>query len=331
MYRRTAFFHILLTLGAVFDKTANGKEKQMRESRRLIVFLGGDARMAVAAESLRESGWHVQTWGMTDTDGEATAWQNAVANAHTVILPLPSSADGVRINCPRQPQLKLRFLSLLKELKQGSLILGGRLSPIWIEQAEAAGMVIEDYYESELLQMKNALPTVEGAIMLAMNELPVVVSGSHFSVIGYGRIASLLAEKLHALGGNVTVYARKTRDLAHAELRGFKAVRLMGEQGQDSILEIDPRCRAVFNTVPAQILSELVLRRIPSSCILMELASLPGGFDPSVAERLGLRWILASALPGKCFPESAGRIIAEVIADRLEQLEGIREDATERN
>ena len=281
-----------------------------------LAVLGGDARMTVAAEYLKRRGWTVERWGGTaDTVG---SWQEAVSDAAAILLPLPSSSDGVRIHCPTSIDAQLRFFSLIKALKAGTLVLGGRLSEIWCRQAEEAGVVAEDYYLSEVFQLKNALPTAEGAISLALNALPVTLQGSQFAVIGYGRIASLLAEKLHLLGGKVTVYARKERDLAHAEIRGLRAVRLDEDGGGDAFLEIDRDTRMIFNTVPSRILTEPALRRLPSTCILMELASPPGGFDPAVADRLGLKWMLASALPGKCFPESAGIALAQTVESRLE-------------
>ena len=50
----------------------------------------------------------------------------------------------------------------------------------------------------------------------------------------------------------------------------------------------------------------------------MELASLPGGFDTFFAEKMGFSLILAQGLPGKIFPETAGRIIAETVLDYLD-------------
>jgi dipicolinate synthase subunit A len=50
----------------------------------------------------------------------------------------------------------------------------------------------------------------------------------------------------------------------------------------------------------------------------MELASFPGGFDFVAAEKMGFSLILAQGLPGKHFPETAGRIIAETVLDLLD-------------
>ena len=55
------------------------------------------------------------------------------------------------------------------------------------------------------------------------------------------------------------------------------------------------------------------LRALPSGCVLIELASPPGGFDQEAATDAGLRVIAAQGLPGRFYPESAGLILAETV------------------
>ena len=55
----------------------------------------------------------------------------------------------------------------------------------------------------------------------------------------------------------------------------------------------------------------------------MELASLPGGFDTVAAEKLDFPLILASALPGKHFPETAGHILADVLVELINSRENL--------
>ncbi len=287
----------------------------MQFSGRLAV-LGGDERQLVMLQELEKLGWQAAAWGLGKEHSESD-WKNAVEHADAVILPLPASADGVRIRCPLDAGASLRFSVLLERLRPGVRLLGGKLPPLWREAAEARRLVVEDYLNSETLQMRNALPTAEGAILLALQELPVTLYGLPVAVIGYGRIGSLLAGKLNALGASVTVCARRERDLVHAELHGLHSMRICGEGEHSTLCGLPDGCRMVFNTVPCRILSEPVLAHLPKSCVLMELASAPGGFDPLCAERLGLRWLLASALPGRYFPESAGKILAQTLSELL--------------
>lgn len=282
-----------------------------------LAVLGGDDRLTVAARRLESHGWRVRSWGRGE---DAHGWEWAVDGAEAILLPLPATADGVRISCPKFPDASLRFDVLLSRLPSNVPILGGRIPDAWQGSAQERQIYLEDYCTSNVFQLRNALPTAEGAICLAMEQLSVTLDGCEVAVIGYGRIASLLAEKLHALGASVTVFARKPADLAHARLRHLKVCRLQGEGETSSLCRIASNCRVVFNTVPVRIFTEPILQVLPKDCILMELASAPGGFDPIAAEHLGLKWILASALPGKCFPESAGIILADHVSDRLSEL-----------
>lgn len=236
-------------------------------------------------------------------------------SAEAILLPLPVTTDGVRIQCPLNEGIGIRFLSFLESIRTDTLILGGKIPDLWMDQARQADVSICDYFLSESLQMKNALPTVEGAIMLAMQALPITLDGCSVAILGYGRIASLLAERLVAFGAEVTVYARKERDLAHARLRHCKAIALKGTDEDSTLCDLSDRCRIVFNTVPERIVSDKVLASWRRDCVLMELASLPGGFDMAFAEKMGFPIILAQGLPGKHFPESAGKIIAETVLD----------------
>lgn len=298
----------------------------MSKARRLAL-LGGDARQETMKRELERMGWRVDAWGL-ETACAATP-QEAVRGADAILLPMPATTDGVRIRTQRQ-NASLRFPSLLEMLPERSCILGGRLPDSWQQTARERGHYVEDYAESDVLQLYNALPTVEAAICLAMQSLPVTLFSTRVCVIGYGRIASLLAERLVSLGADVTVYARRERDMVHATLRGARGVQIKGEGEGSTLAAIPPDCRVLFNTVPQRILSRPILERLPKGCLLMELASAPGGFDPLLAESLGLCPMLASALPGKHFPESAGRLLAGYLSERLRSLLDEPTDQSER-
>lgn len=281
-----------------------------------LAVLGGDQRQIYMLRELRNDGWQAAAWGLGEASTDAD-WRPAVLGAQAVLLPLPASEDGVRIRCPLQSGASLRFSVLLEALPPGVRLLGGRLPPLWLETAGARGIAVLDYMESEVLQLRNALPTAEGAILLAMQELPVTLHGLPVAVVGYGRIGALLAGKLRALGADVTVCARRESDRIRAGLQGMRAARILPGGAGELPCTLPQGCRAVFNTVPCRILTEPVLARLPADCLLLELASAPGGFDPVCAARLGLRWLLAPALPGRLFPESAGAILAQTLSGLL--------------
>lgn len=298
----------------------------MREQMR-IALLGGDTRQIFAAKKLTEDGFALSVWGLGELKGSGLDslacgdWRSAVSGAEILILPLPLSADGVRLNCPlRIPEESVR-LSLLLEAFSGKVVLGGRIPQALRSLAEARGISCIDYYDSELLQLKNALPTAEGALFVAMGELPVTLDGCQTAVVGYGRIGSLLAEKLMAMGAKVTVLARRREVLEQAALRHQRGILLQCKDGYRGLDDLPQDLRVIFNTVPKRIFCGELLEKIPAGCLFVDLASAPGGIDFADAERKGIRAIWATALPGKYSPESAGNIIAETLETILEELQ----------
>lgn len=296
----------------------------MREKPK-IALLGGDARQIFEAKKLLEDGYSVLTWGLGDLGEDlpkaraCTDWREAISEAEILMLPLPVSADGVRLNCPLQAPEESVRLSVLAEEFEGKVLLGGKIPPALQKLAAEKGIACIDYFESELLQLKNALPTAEGAIFVAMGELAVTLDGAATAVIGYGRIGSLLAEKLSALGADVTVLARRREVLEHAALRHHRGVLLHCKDGYRGLKEIPQNCRVIFNTVPTRIFVGEALERIPQGCLFVDLASAPGGIDFAAAEQKGIRAIWATALPGKYAPETAGVMIAETVETLLSE------------
>ena len=129
----------------------------------------------------------------------------------------------------------------------------------------------------------------------------------------------MLAEKLQALGAHVTVYARRREALTQAELHHHSTGRLICRNGRSTPDAFPKGVRVIFNTVPERIFNTETLRCIPGDCVLIDLASPPGGIDLGAAQTLGLRTVWGTSLPGKCAPESAGRILAETVESILEE------------
>jgi dipicolinate synthase subunit A len=73
----------------------------------------------------------------------------------------------------------------------------------------------------------------------------------------------------------------------------------------------------IFNTVPVQVLSEKMLRKVAPETVIIDLASAPGGTDFRAAKVLGINAVLAPGLPGKVAPKTAGLILARVITRLL--------------
>ena len=162
--------------------------------------------------------------------------------------------------------------------------------------------------------MANAVPTAEGAVQLAMEHLPITIHGSRVLVVGFGRVGRITAQRFAALGARVSVAARKYEQLAWAQAMGFGAEELGHLAGWLCGYDL------VVNTVPAQVLNRPELEDLMPGCLILDLASKPGGVDLAAAGELGLTVIWALSLPGKVAPVTAGAAIKSTIYNMLREL-----------
>ena len=170
--------------------------------------------------------------------------------------------------------------------------------------------VIYDYLLSEEMSLKNAIPTAEGAVQLALEELPVTLNGLKVLIVGMGRIGTALAEILKGFGADITAAVHNSRGTAKARLHGIKSIPTSRLNGSFDL---------VFNTVPKLIFDDAMLSRFDKNTLLIDLASKPGGIDFEAALGHGIKAIWALGLPGKTAPVTSGEIIAETVSSMIEE------------
>ena len=274
--------------------------------------IGGDLRQLHLAGLFAADGYNVFATGF-DRDVEVSkdvirlrSAEEAVKKADCVILPLPYSVDGVTVNAPyaRSP---IPVEEVIGAARPGTMIVGGKLGQTIFNSVGAAGLRLIDYYMREELAVLNTIPTAEGAVQIAMEELPITIHDSNCLVTGFGRVAKTLCKSLDALGANVTACARKCADLAWIKALGYTPL-------QVSALEhAVGRFDVVFNTIPAVVLTEAVLSNLRKDCLVIDLASKPGGVDFETAGRIGIKTVWALSLPGKVAPITSGAIIKDTV------------------
>lgn len=278
--------------------------------------IGGDLRSAYLAGLLAADGYKVITSGFDSTDlppcvTGCTNPAQAVTLADCVVLPLPVTTDGSTVNAPFS-RMRIPLDQVLNGVTPGQILVGGQISDVVRKEAECRGLVISDYLRREELAVMNAVPTAEGAIQLAMEELPVTIQGARCLVTGFGRVAKTLARLLIALGAQVTVAARKCADLAWARSEGCSAIEIsqLSKAGEYDV---------IFNTVPVLLFDKAILKDMEKSTLLIDLASRPGGVDFNAAAELQIKTIWALSLPGRVAPKTAGKIIKETILNMIKE------------
>lgn len=278
--------------------------------------IGGDMRQVKLAQLLAEDGHLVHTFGLEQLPEPLGVPQadtlDQALSAHYVILPLPMCNES-NINMPFGSEA-CSVERLMAALRPEQIICAGMVSDELVKRAAACGLTFHDYFAREELAVANAVPTVEGALQIAMEETPYTIHGARTLVIGYGRLGKMLATRLSALGAHVSVSARKYSDLAWIESIGCQAERT--DTLDSRLYSYD----LIFNTVPARVLDETQLKKLAPGCLCIDLASRPGGIDFETAARLGVKAIWALSLPGKVAPVTAGKAIRDTIYNILQEL-----------
>ncbi len=289
-----------------------------------LALIGGDSRQISVARRLASRNIKVFTWGIDSKNDDdenllkSEDWQSAVKESSAVILPLPASFNGVSINCSSCENVNLDFNTLLEYISEKTLIIGGNFTKQMIDLAEDKNIRVIDYYDYEELKIKNAMLTAEGALNIAMKEIPISINDSNTLVVGYGRIGKALSSMLKSLGSNVTVAARNPSDIALAQTHGCKTLKIISNPEKSILTGVDGACSVIFNTVPYRIFDKNALSQISPDTLVIDLASAPGGIDPIAAKEKQIKVMWATSLPGKYAPVTAGNIIADVIFNILE-------------
>lgn len=275
--------------------------------------IGGDRRAIGLTEALATDGFPVIAAGFAYAELPAcvtgcTQLSQAVAAADHILLPLPVSKDDETLYLPFARETKT-LVTLFPLIREGQTVFGGLVSPAVAAQAAECGVQILDYFAEEELAVRNAVPTAEGALQIAMEELPITLADSRCLITGGGRIAKELVPRLVALHAHVTLAARRPEERAAAQNAGCQVCDI----GRIADNDYD----VVFNTVPAMLFPDAVLAAMHPQTLMIELASEPGGIDRKAAARRGFRVIVASGLPGRVAPKTAGRIIGDTVLSML--------------
>lgn len=288
----------------------------MEQNKKRIAVLGGDKRELIVIDKLLDAGYEVNAFalpkatlpiGARHTETAAAALNGTAA----CILPLPPLGEQGRLHsiCEYPSFLDAdTFFALPADFP----IFTGVIKP-WL-QAAAGHCRLTGVMELEALAAPLAEATAEGAVAEAIRQSDGMLFGATALVIGYGRIGKALAWRLEALGMQVVVGNRHAQRADEAKDFGLR----VGDWSQLGALAA--RSMFVFNTAPAPVLSDAVLRFMQPNALIIDLAEKPGGTDFPQAAEHGIKAILASGLPGKYAPGFSGEVMAEVYLDLLSDL-----------
>ena len=279
--------------------------------------IGGDLRSVYLAESIAKNSSNFVYTVYLDNPKlpgivKKTDSNQVFSKSDIIIFPVPMLTAAGKINTPLYDG-SITPEECFEYINPAAFVFGGQISDTLKYTAKEYGINLLDYSAREEFAVMNAVPTAEGALEIAISNLPHTLYGSTCMVAGYGRISKVLIKLLTAFGAKVFVAVRSRSDFAWIKIAGAVPVHFSDTDKYSGNIDV------LFNTVPAMIFGSKKLEQLKKDCLVIDLASAPGGIDFISAQRHGIRAIHALALPGKTAPKSAGDIILSTIESILEE------------
>ncbi|WP_261132931.1 dipicolinic acid synthetase subunit A [Bacillus sp. Marseille-Q3570] len=279
--------------------------------------IGGDARQLEVIRKLTALNASLYLVGFDQLDHGFTGATKMdlddlpLGELDALILPVNGSGPDGEIDTIFSNK-KIKFTEeILQKTKQSCTVFSGITNPYLTKCTSNANKKHIKLFERDDVAIYNAIPTVEGTIMMVIQHTDFTIHQSDIMVLGFGRVGFSVARTFANLGANVSVGARRSEHIARITEMGFKPFYL--DQLENEVESID----VCINTIPAPIITSNVISKMPSHTLIIDLASKPGGTDFRFAEKRGIKALLAPGLPGIVAPKTAGKIIANVLTQLL--------------
>lgn len=282
--------------------------------------IGGDLRIVKLAEMLAKENNTIYVYGLEKSEDiknnpkiiQCDTIKKAVQEVEIVIGPIPFSSNGNTINTPfSEKQITIREMM---DIINSKILIAGGITPEVYNMAKDEYIEIIDIMKREELAVLNTIATAEGTIQIAIENTNRILHGSEVLILGFGRIGKVLARKLAGLSAKVTCAARKDEDLAWIQAYGHKATNI------NTIGENLKKYDLIINTVPHMILNEQRLENVKQECLLIDLASNPGGIDKKAVKDKKLKFVWALSLPGKVAPLTSAEFIKDTINNIIKEI-----------
>lgn len=283
-----------------------------------IAVIGGDARQLEIIRKLTELDARLSLIGFEQLDH---AFTGAVkekldevdfSNMDALILPVPGTNLEGHVETIFSNEKVILTAEMLLKTPEHCTIYSGISNTFLNGITKETNRQLVQLFERDDVAIYNSIPTVEGTIMMAIQHTDFTIHGSNITVLGLGRVGMSVARTFHALGAKIKVGARKTEHLARITEMGLTPFHLNEIEQQVKDTDI------LINTIPLLIVTASVISKLPTHTLIIDLASKPGGTDFRYAEKRGIKALLAPGLPGIVAPKTAGQILANVLAQLLQ-------------
>ena len=284
-----------------------------------ILIIGGDNRYVEVMKELAQEGATVYIAGYDTLTEDVDALHTNLKDVNfskldALLLPVSGTNSEGEVELAPFSKTKLKLTEkMIKQTKKDCTIYTGVSNNFLDAIAERTDRELIPLFTRDDMAILNSIPTAEGTLALAMEETDTMIHGSNVLVLGFGRVGLTAAKLFASVGAQVGVSARKAADLARIKEMGLKPIHVNKIEQEAAKHDI------LINTIPSLIVDKNVLSSVPTSSLIIDLASAPGGVDFEVAKEKGIKAIHALGLPGKVAPKSAGKIIADVLIELLKE------------
>lgn len=272
-----------------------------------ISIVGGDLRTVKLIELLRKEEYNIYTCGLEMCEDihetEKVQLSECIQKNNIILSSIPLTKDKEKINAPFSKE-NIKVQELLNNAENKTII-SGNIFDEYIQKYEKINFI--DLLKDEELTILNSIPSAEGAIQIAMEQTQITLNGAKVLIMGFGRIGKILAKMLLGFGSEVYCEARKPSDIAWIKSYGYFPVLL--EELESHLYKYD----IIFNTIPTLILNQELLSKVNKDCVIIDLASVPGGVDFEQAKKLNIKTIWALGLPGKVAPITSAKYIKKIL------------------
>jgi dipicolinate synthase subunit A len=278
-----------------------------------VVFVGGDARQLEVIKSCIQLDAKVSLIGYDNLrspfSGATLQELNSdyLPQADILVLPVMGTDEQGMIMSVFTSKEIILTEEHIQSLPKHAIVFVGIASSHLKNMCERHAIRLLALMERDDVAIYNSIPTVEGALMMAIQNTDITIHGSVCIVLGLGRVGMSLARTLHAIGARVRVGVRGSDYMARAFEMGLEAFDI----SELSVKAMD--ADIIFNTIPSVVVTAAVMMRIPHDVLIIDLASVPGGVDYAYAKKRGIKAILAPSLPGIVAPKTAGRILVNTM------------------
>ncbi len=283
--------------------------------------IGGDLRISTLANLLAADRNQVYVYGMEKSNNieennqivKCKNIEDAINASDIIIGSIPFSKNEEEMHATFSDK-NIKIRDLVKNKHSNKIFIAGSIPKNAEEVLEGSYKKVVDVMKREELVILNTIATAEGAIEIAIKNTDKILHGNKILVLGFGRVAKVVAAKFYGLNTEVVCAARKKTDLAWIKTLGYGAMNInfLGEE----LNKFD----IIINTVPTVIVNKKEMKKMKDDVLLIDLASNPGGFNKEDAKELNIKLICALALPGKVAPITSAEFIKESIYSVLEDI-----------